>query len=207
VTVTVLGIGILYCFFASLIPWTIGANLAAAESAQQGDLPKVFARTHPRRGTPVGAAMASSIVGTVVTVGYATLFSLTNGAVDDLFWNLFAFSSVIFLLPYIVMMLAFRKLRRTDPDRPRPYRVPGGRVSEVAITWITTLLLGAAAAFFVWNPFDYTWQATGSILIGLAITFAIQEIFCRKSSQWTVQRAIERHEQSEPEASLVSTGK
>jgi glutamate:GABA antiporter len=192
--VTLLGIGSLYCFFACLIPWTIGANIAAAESAQQGDLPKVFARTHPERGTPVGAAMLCSIVGTVVTVGYAVLFSLTDGAVDDLFWNLFAFSSVIFLLPYIVMMLAFRKLRRADPDRPRPYRVPGGPVMELLVAWVPTLLLIAAAVFFVVNPFDFSAEVTGSIVIGLAATFLIQEIFCRKSPEWTRQRAAERGE-------------
>src|SRR5690606_10588766 len=39
---TVVGVGILYAFFAALIPWTIGANRAAAEAAEQGDLPPVF---------------------------------------------------------------------------------------------------------------------------------------------------------------------
>lgn len=201
----VLGVGALYCFFACLIPWTIGANIAASESAQQGDLPKVFARTHERRGTPVGAAMLCSIVGTVVTVGYAGLFSLTNGAIDDLFWNLFAFSSVIFLLPYIVMMLAFRKLRRSDPDRPRPYRVPGGPTLEFLVTWVSVVLLIAAAVFFVWNPFDFSWKVTGSILIGLAVTFVIQEIFCKRSPEWTRQRAAERGETRQPVGELTGT--
>ncbi|NKY21506.1 APC family permease [Cellulomonas denverensis] len=192
VLVTALGIGSLFCFFACLVPWTIGANLAAAESAQQGDLPKVFARTHPRRGTPTGAAMLCSVVGTVFTVGYAGLFALTDGAVDDVFWNLFAFSSVIFLLPYIVMMLAFAKLRRIDPARPRPYRVPGGQGLAWVVTWIPTVLLALAAVFFVWNPFDYSWPVTGSILLGLLVTVALQEWFCHKSPQWTRDRAIER---------------
>jgi glutamate:GABA antiporter len=205
VLVTLLGIGSLYCFFACLIPWTIGANLAASESAQQGDLPKVFARTHPERGTPVGAAMLCSTVGTVVTVGYAVLFSLTDGAVDDLFWNLFAFSSVIFLLPYIVMMLAFRKLRRVDPDRPRPYRVPGGPVVELLVAWVPALLLVVAAVFFVWNPFDFSAEVTGSIVIGLVVTFVIQEIFCKKSPEWTRQRAVERGEDPDAAAQFSDT--
>jgi amino acid transporter len=192
VVVTVLGIGALFCFFACLIPWTIGANIAASESAQQGDLPKVFARTHPGRGTPVGAAMLCSVVGTVFTLAYAVLFALTEGAVDDLFWNLFAFSSVVFLLPYIVMVLAFRRLRRTDPGRPRPYRVPGGVVFEALITWVPAVLLATAAVFFVWNPFDFSIEVTGSILVGLVITVVIQEVFVAKSPEWTRQRALER---------------
>ena len=197
VVVTALGIGSLFCFFASLIPWTIGANIAASESAQQGDLPKVFSRTHPDRGTPTGAAMLCSVVGTVFTLGYAGLYSLTHGAIDDLFWNLFAFSSVIFLLPYIVMTLAFRKLRRTDPDRVRPYRVPGGATFTWLITWVPTVLLVAAAVFFVWNPWDVNGTATVSILGGLVVTVVIQEIFCAKSPTWTRQRALERGEDPE----------
>jgi hypothetical protein len=113
-------------------PWTIGADLAGAEAAQQGDLLPIFATTHATRGTPVGAAMLCSIVGTVFTLGCAGLFSLTGGAIDDVFWNLFAFSSVIFLLPYIVMMLAFGKLRRLDPDRPRAVPRPGWRRRHLA---------------------------------------------------------------------------
>lgn len=197
VIVTALGIGALFCFFACLVPWTIGANLAAAEAAQQGDLPKVFARVHPDRGTPVGAAMLCSVVGTVFTVGYAALFSLTDGAIDDVFWNLFAFSSVIFLLPYIVMMLAFRKLRRIDGARPRPYRVPGGPVATWLITWVPTALLVVAVVFFVWNPFNYSWAATGSILVGLAVTVAFQEYFCFRSPRWTRERALERGDDPE----------
>ncbi len=191
VAVSVLGIGSLYCFFASLIPWTIGANLAASESAQLGDLPKIFGRTHPTRGTPIGAALLCSLVGTAVTIAYAILFAITEGAVDDLFWNLFAFSSVVFLLPYIVLMRVFAKLRKTDPDTVRPYRVPGGRVMTQLISWVPTVLLVVAAIFFVVNPFDFSWEVTGSILVGLVITVVIQEIFCLKAPGWAAAREAE----------------
>jgi amino acid transporter len=194
VVVWTLGVGSLFCFFACLIPWTIGANIAAAESALQGDLPKVFSHMHPRRGTPVGAALLCSVVGTVFTLGYAVLFSLTDGAVDDLFWNLFAFSSVIFLLPYIVMMLAFRKLRQIDPDRLRPYRVPGGHVAELLTAWVPTILLVAAAGFFVCDPWDFSMEVTGSIVVGLVATVLIQEYFCRRAPTWTIERAAERQQ-------------
>ncbi|HEY0189199.1 MAG TPA: APC family permease [Cellulomonas sp.] len=200
VLVTVLGVGALFCFFACLVPWTIGANIAAAEAAQQGDLPKVFARTHPERGTPTGAALLCSVVGTVFTIGYAGLFSLTDGAVDDVFWNLFAFSSVIFLLPYIVMMLAFGRLRRVDPDRERPYRVPGGALLTRLVVGVPTVLLSAAAVLFVWNPWEFSASVTGSIVLGLVLTVVLQEWFCHRSPHWTRARALERGE--DPDAAV-----
>lgn len=192
VILTIIAAGILFCFFACLIPWTVGANLAAAESSIQGDLPKVFGRLHPVRQTPVGAAFLTSTVGTVFTVGYAILFSLTDGAVDALFWNLFAFSSVIFLLPYIALMLAFLKLRRVDGDRERPYRVPGGDGMARVITWIPVILLAAAAFFFVINPFEFDASVTVSIVGGLVITVIIQEYFVFKSKTWQMQRRSEQ---------------
>ena len=141
--------------------------------------------------------MLCSIVGTVFTVGYAGLFSLTGGAIDDLFWNLFAFSSVIFLLPYIVMMLAFGKLRRIDASRPRPYRVPGGAAMTWLVTWVPAVLLAASAVFFVWNPYDYSLAVTGSIVVGLVVTVGFQEYFCATSPAWTRLRALERGEDPE----------
>jgi hypothetical protein len=92
------------------------------------------------------------------------------------------------------MMLAFGKLRRLDPHRPRPYRVPGGAVLTWLITWVPTILLAAAAVFFVWNPYDFSFAVTGSILIGLAVTVGFQEYFCLKSPEWTRLRALERGE-------------
>lgn len=176
------GIGAVYCFFASLIPWTIGANLAAAESAAEGDLPPVFGKLHPERQTPIGAAFLCSLVSTIIIVAYGVLFQLTNGAVDDLFWSLFAFSSVIFLLPYVLMLPAFLKLRREDPDAERPYRIPGGNRVAIVVTLIPTLLLILAAFFFIVNPFDLDLTATLSILGGLLVTGAIQEYFVYQAS-------------------------
>ena len=98
---------------------------------------------------------------------------------------------------------AARPERRIDPDRLRPYRVPGGHVAELLTAWVPTLLLIAAAAFFVCDPWDFSWEVTGSILIGLAITFVIQEIFCKRSPEWTRQRAAERSETPEPAAELT----
>lgn len=45
--------------------------------------------------------------------------------------------------------------------------------------------------FFVVNPFDFSAEVTGSILIGLVVTVVIQEIFCAKSPGWAAERAAE----------------
>ena len=80
-----------------------------------------MALTHKTRGTPVGAAISLGVFSTLIIILYGTMAENS----EDLFWDLFAFSGVIFMLPYLVMMLAFLKLRKTEPDAPRPYKVMG----------------------------------------------------------------------------------
>jgi amino acid transporter len=196
---TAIGIGALFCFFACLIPWTIGANIAASESGQWGDLPKVFAIQHPKRETPLGAALLLAVVSTVVTLLYAIFSQFVGGQVNDLFVTLFYFSSVVFLLPYIVMMLAFLKLRRTDGGRDRPYRIPGGPGLAKVLAVAAIVLLVAAAFFFTIDPFaedlpGYVTTWTLPILVGLVVCVVIQEVFAHRSATWIRQRAVERGE-------------
>jgi amino acid transporter len=190
----VVGLGALYCFFAALVPWTIGANRAAAEAARRGDLPPVLARTSRRFRTPVAAATATALVGTLFTVGYGLVMELsTSPRVETLFWNLFAFSTLVFLLSYLVMAAAFLKLRYSDPDAPRPYRVPGGTVGA----WITSTLvfgfIAAAMVFFMWWPGaslarqgyqNYVLQ----VGVGMAVVLAIGVVFALVAPRWRARQ-------------------
>jgi amino acid transporter len=177
----VLGLGALYCFFALLIPWTIGANRAAAEAAQRGDLPHVFGRTNRRFGTPVGAAALTSVVGTAFTLASGIIVATAgqSSGVETLFWNLFAFSSVVFLFCYLVMTAAFFKLRQKDPDAPRPYKVPGGKLGAAVVTILCLGFVAAGILFFVWS--DPTgpanWTFIGQMAIGLAIVGVMGVVF------------------------------
>ncbi|HEX6887265.1 MAG TPA: APC family permease [Candidatus Nanopelagicales bacterium] len=181
------GVGILYAFFAALIPWTIGANRAAAEAARRGDLPPVFATMSARRGTPTGAAHLTAAVSAIFTVTYGVLYWRTDGSIDELFWSIFAFSSIVFLLPYVVMSLAFLRLRVTDAAAHRPYAVPGGRLGAWAAALLCVGALLLAIVFFVVDPFDlslFDAQTFWLIVGGLAVTFVVQEVFVWRSPRW-----------------------
>jgi amino acid transporter len=117
------------------------------------------------------------------------LFSLTNGDIDALFWSLFAFSSIVFLLPYVAMSLAFLRLRHIDPHADRPYRVPGGQVGAWLSSVLVIVLLVASVFFFVWNPWaEFDATTTWLILGGLAATFIAQEVLVAASKRWKPAR-------------------
>jgi glutamate:GABA antiporter len=171
VLVTILGIGGLYTLLANMVTWTLGANRTAAEAAGEGELPEIFGRMHPVHKTPVGAYIITGAISTLVIVLYG-LISQSNA---DLFWTLFKFSSIIFLLPYLLLFPAFLKLRHIDADIKRPYKVPGGKTFGIILAVICEIFILQSVIFFIWVPGQENPDML-PVLIGTAITVIIGEI-------------------------------
>lgn len=170
--VTVLGLGALFTFFANMVTWTMGANRSAAEAADRGDLPRIFGKLHATYKTPANAAVITGLVSTVVIV----LYGLMASSAEDLFWTLFAFSSVIFLLPYLLMFAAFVALRRSDAQRERPYLVPGGAAGKWFTATMCTLFILQAIVLFIWVPGEsQSAQKTVAIAVGIVVTILVGE--------------------------------
>ena len=98
------------------------------------------------------------------------LYGLLAGSNEDLFWALFAFSGVLFLLPYVGMMLAFLHMRRVDGERHRPYRVPGGPILATVLSWVCILFLSIAILLFMVTPADGPqWEVIAGMVALLAL--------------------------------------
>ena len=165
----------------------------------------MLGHTSKRFRTPVAAATATALVGTFFTLGYGLVIELSaSPKVETLFWNLFAFSTLVFLLSYLVMAAAFLKLRYSDPDARRPYQVPGGMVGA----WITSTLvfgfIAAAMVFFMWWPGaslarqgyqDYVLQ----VGIGMVLVLGLGVVLALIAPRWR-QRAESAREIEHPEA-------
>jgi len=96
--------------------------------AQDGLLPRIFARTTRRNGAPW-----ISII--VLAVGWATCLGIG-------FEKLVTLDILLYGGSLILEFVALAVLRVTAPDLPRPYRVPGGIAGTVALAIPVTLLLG-----------------------------------------------------------------
>jgi len=168
----VLGVGALFTFFSNGVTWALGCNRAAAEAALEGELPKIFAIEHKTYGTPVGAAVLMGLISSLILV----LYGFLAGSNEDLFWSLFAFSAVIFLLPYQGMFMAFIRTRVNDPDHPRPYRVPGGLGVAKLFAWVCFAVLALSIVLFIYTPGEgVQWP----VLMGVIVTLAIGEVVIR----------------------------
>jgi amino acid transporter len=173
-----------------MVSWTMGASRAAAEAALEGELPAPVAKVS-EKGSPVGANNITGMVSTVVIISYA-LFAQGN---DDLFWSIFAFSSCIFLLPYLFMFPAYLRLRVIDGDRERPFKVPGGMGMQWAMSILCFFVIFQAVVLFIFpEALDLTvadWGYTGPVLVGVIVTVLIGE--------WILLGALKRKAQASQE--------
>jgi len=173
--VTILAGMALYTLVANMVTWTIGANRSAAEAANKGDLPAIFAKMHPRFKTPTSSAILGGLIGTVVLVVYGLLAK----SAEDLFWSTFAFSSVVFLLPYFLLFASFLKLRKSEPDLARPYKVPGGSRVALLLSVICMAFIAQGIIFLIYKPGAFTPVYALSILGGVLLTLAVGEVLVR----------------------------
>lgn len=178
--VVVLGIFALFTFVTNMVTWCMGANRAAAEAAAEGELPALFGKLDPKTGAPRGANLVTGMVSTTVIV----LYGIIAGSNDELFWTLFAFSSCIFLLPYLFMFPAFLRLRRIAPAEHRPFRVPGGAVLALIAAVIPTIFVIQAVILFIFPKAatgEIEWSYSLPVLIGIVLTLAAGEVMVRRA--------------------------
>jgi amino acid transporter len=117
--------------------------------AENGKLPAVFARIHPRYRTPHVAILTQS--------GVALLLVLTGSAEE-----LAVLSAIARLATYIGTAASVPVLRRKMPATPRTIRLPGGPAIPIAALAICLVFLSAATA--------KNWIAGGiALAVGAAI--------------------------------------
>jgi len=173
----VVALGVMFTFIGNMVTWSIGSNESLAATGMDETAPGVFGHRHAKWDTPDYAFILMGVIATATTVLTYTLLNQKNGA----FWVIFVLSSVVFLLPYLLMFPALIKLRYKFPDRPRPYKVPWGNFG----LWLWAILceigvLFTLALFFLAPESDIptgvyygvvTVASIASILVGFILYF------------------------------------
>ncbi|HIF9358967.1 TPA: APC family permease [Photobacterium damselae] len=170
----------LLTFIGNMVSWTMGASRAAAEAAAEGELPEYVGKISPKFNTPVGANFITGTLSTIVILAYA-IFAQSS---DDLFWSVFAFSSCIFLLPYLFMFPAYLKLRISEPEVERPFKVPGSHSVQWGISTICFLVIVQAVILFIFPEIFggiINWSYTAPVLFGVVLTIAVGEYILHRA--------------------------
>lgn len=160
--------------FGNMVSWSTGVHEGAALAAENGDLPAVFAKRNAK-GVASGAITSTAVVASLVCIIAPFIPN------EDMFWSFFALNLVMFLASYVMVFPAFLKLRKTDPDTERPFKVPGSGIVLTLLAYIPMILIIVSIIFTaVPLAFDSeTLAATLPITIGAIIFFGVGEVLIR----------------------------
>ena len=169
------GFMFIYTFIANIASWSFGVNEVAKYAAEDGSMPKSFTKTN-KEGVPSNAAIINGVVASLIVIAGAVANHISEGFGAG-FGLFFCLSWITLLVSYIPMFLAFLKLRKTDPNAERPYKVPGGKVMITLAAWVPFIILIAGVVFTLFG--DFTWETIkGSypLYLGVGISFICEEI-------------------------------
>jgi APA family basic amino acid/polyamine antiporter len=132
-----------------LLVFQLGQPRIFYSMSRDGLLPPLFARIHPRFGTP----HVTTIVTGVVVAAFA---AVTN--IDEMV----DLTNIGTLFAFILVCLGVLVLRQRDPDRPRPFRVPLAPWTPV-LGMLSCFYLITGLPWVTWLRFA-VWLAAGMVV-------------------------------------------
>lgn len=178
IIVIAVGLMFIYTMVANIVSWSFGVNSVAKYSAEDGGLPKIFAKTN-KQGVPYMASILNGVVATVIVV-IGIILGVVSESASNLFWTFFSLSLVTLLLSYAPLFLAFLKLRKID-NTERPYKVPGNKLVLNLITWIPFIMLIVSVIFTLFIDFTFeSFMANLPLIVGVVISLIIQEVLAAR---------------------------
>jgi len=136
-------IGFLVAFGAigAVTAWIVGPSKGLLATANDGDLPPFLAHTN-ENGMPTRILFVQGLIVTMITLVYLLMPNVSSA-----FFLLTALTAILYLIMYIMLFAAAIMLRYSQPDVPRAYEVPGGKLGMWLVSGIG--ILGAIFAITV----------------------------------------------------------
>jgi APA family basic amino acid/polyamine antiporter len=148
----IISLGAVFATTSVLVVFQLGQPRIFFSMARDGLLPEWASRVHPTHRTP---HVTTILTGVVVAV-FATFMNINEVVELTNIGTLFAF---------VLVAIGIVVLRRTDPDRPRPFRTP-------LVPWVPLMAVLMCGYLMIQLP-RVTWERFVIWLaIGLAVYFA-----------------------------------
>ena len=133
-----MGILLIVGSIGEVIAWVYGPVRGLGRAAADGMLPP-FLQKHNKADVPVNMLILQAVLMSF----WGAVFVLLPGGVNSGYWMIFALTTSVYIVMYFLMYMAAIKLRYSQPDVKRPFKVPGGKLGM----WITAGWGFAAIAF------------------------------------------------------------
>lgn len=169
---------------ALLSTWVYGPARGLFRAAIHGDFPARGWQGHNKIMAPTGVLAIQAAISSVL----ALLF-LFEPSVSTSYWILSALTTQLLIVMYALMFIAVIVLRYKQPNVPRPYKIPGGKLG----LWVVAGagLLGVTYGFIL-DFFPPSQIPTGNpvlyevIMIGGTLVLALPPfiIYALRSPRW-----------------------
>ncbi len=136
-----LGVLIIIGVLCGLASWSMGPAEGMRRVAADGHLSPWWGRTNGR-GAPTSVLVLQAVLGSLLT-----LLMVFVHNINTYYWMLTALVAQTFLVMYFLMYISVVRLRITQPDAPRPFKIPGGRIGLALI--VGSGVAGAVFTFFL----------------------------------------------------------
>ncbi len=175
---------------ANLASWLAGPALGLGEVAARGNMPPFFARTN-KKGAPVGVLFLQAAIGTVVSMLYLFIPSISAA-----YWILSAMTVLLLCIVYLFVFAALIKLRYSQPNTKRAFKIPGGMAGVWIVGGIGFLACVFTFVVSLLPPGSYettpTWMYASVLLLGTAVLALPPLAFLRlKKPSWMQQKKTE----------------
>lgn len=157
-----LAVGVL----VNITTWVAGPSTGLLAVAKAGYLPKVFQKTN-KHGAAVTIMFTQAGIVTLVSILFVLLPS-----VQSAYQILNQLANVLYLTVYMLMFASVIRLRYSQPDRPRPFRLGKGN----ALIWIVGgggFLASLTAFGFSFIPPDQINVGSPAVYIGVLVGLAL----------------------------------
>ena len=135
------GVLVIIGVLCGLASWSMGPAEGMRRVAADGHLSPWWGRTN-RRGAPTTVLVLQATLGSLLALAMVFVNNI-----NTYYWMLTALVAQTFLVMYFLMYISVVRLRRTKPDAPRPFKIPGGKLGLALVTGAG--VVGALFTFFL----------------------------------------------------------
>ena len=176
--------GLLIAFGAlgGVLAWISGPSKGLLATAKNGEIPPFLAHTN-KKGIQTHILVIQGIIVTVLTSLYLIMHNVSNA-----FFLLSAMTITLYLVMYLLLFAAAIKLRYSQPNVHRTYKIPGGKFGMwlVAGVGLLAVLFALCVGFIppatlqIGTPALYVGLVVGGLVVFVGLPLIIHA--CKKPS-------------------------
>ncbi len=155
-----------YGALTMVVTWVLGPSKGVLEVAREGYLPGCWQKRN-KDGMPVRILVIQAVISSLLAT--AVLFMPT---ISNAFWIMSALTAQLYMVMYLFMFAAAIRLRYSQPEKVRPYRIPGGKAGMWIISGVAFLTSLASIFCGFIPPSNVIEKGTGAMVlyIGFLLT-------------------------------------